>query len=136
MASGQSIKIDQSSSTLRLDPNATVRVVGNLQVEVPQPSKEQLQPDATSQSDDLPITDYTIFRNSTYGTGQVVSGWTYSLSDTIRPKFQYCYYTQDIERGISTRLALAINGVVLPPLNKATFDLSAAAANCNWFSGF
>ena len=123
---------------MQLDPNASVRVIGDLQVDVPQPSKEQLQQETTSKNDDLPITDYTIFRNAAYGSGEVVSGWSYDLSDTVRPKFQYCYYTENVGRGIATRLRLAVNGVVAPRSNvfKPTFDINAAAANCVWFSGF
>jgi hypothetical protein len=138
LADGQNVKLDQSSSIIKLDPNASVRVIGDLKVDVPQPSKEQLQQETTSKSDDVPITDYTIFRSAAYGSGQVISGWSYDLSDTVRPKFQYCYYTEDIERGLATRLPLAVNGSVLPPSNvsKSSFDLSAAAANCFWFSGF
>jgi len=138
LADGQEVKLDQASSTVKLDPNSSIRVIGDLKVDVPQPSKEQLQQDTTSKSDELPITDYTIFRNAAYGSGEVVSGWSYDLSDTVRPKFQYCYYTVDIERGVSTRLPLAVNGSVLPPSNvlKSPFDSRAAAANCVWFSGF
>jgi hypothetical protein len=138
LADGENVKIDQHSSTVKIDPNASVRVIGDLKVDVPQPSQEQLQPDATSKSDDIPITDYTIFRSAAYGSGQVVSGWSFDLSDTIRPKFQYCYYAQDVERGISTKLPLAVNGLVLPRPNaaKPSFDLSAASSNCVWFSGY
>ena len=138
LAEGQNVKIDQHTSTIKIDPNASVRVIGDLKVDVPQPSQKQLQPDATSKSDDIPITDYTIFRSAAYGSGQVVSGWSFDLSDTIRPKFQYCYYAQDVERGISTKLPLAVNGLVLPRPNaaKPSFDLSAASSNCVWFSGY
>jgi hypothetical protein len=138
LAEGQNVKIDEHTSTIKIDPNASVRVIGDLKVDVPQPSQEQLQPDATSKSDDIPITDYTIFRNAAYGSGQVVSGWSYDLSDTIRPKFQYCYYSEGVERGISTKLVLAVNGLVLPRPNaaKPSFDLTAASSNCVWFSGF
>jgi hypothetical protein len=137
LADGQNVQIDQRSSTVKLDPNASLRVIGDVQVEVPQPSKEQLQQETTSKSDDLPITDYTIFKGAAYGSGAVVSGWSYDLSDTIRPKFQYCYYTEDVQRGIATRLPLAVNGFVLPrsDASKPTFDLNAAATNCVWFSG-
>ena len=138
LADGESVKIDQRTSTVQLDPNASVRMIGDLKVDVPQPSKEQLQEETTSKNDDLPITDYTIFRNVPYSTGAVVSAWSYDLSDTVRPKSQFCYYTEDVARGIATRLRLAINGVVVPRSKafKPTFDINAAAANCVWFSGF
>jgi hypothetical protein len=137
LASGQTVKLDEDA-TVKIDPNSSVHVVGDLKVEVPQPSKDQLQPDTTSASNDLPITDYTIFRNVTYGSGQVVSGWQYDLSDALRPKFEYCYYTENIERGLAADITLAINGSARRPSepSKTSFDFDGAVGNCFWFSGF
>lgn len=137
IADGQSVKLDQNT-IVKLDPASSVRVVGDLKIDVPQPSKEQLQPDATSNSNDLPFTDYTIFRDVAYSTGQVVSGWSYDLSDTTHPKFQYCYFTQNIERGLATKYILAVNGSMRPPSSSArpSFDFDGAVANCSWFSGY
>jgi hypothetical protein len=131
LAGGQTVKLDQSSATLRLDPNSSVRVVG---LDVPQPSKEQLQQETTSSSNEIPITDYVVFKSVKFSSGEVTTAWKYDLSDTIRPKLQYCYYAEQIERGKATRLTLAVDGVVLPP-SKLTFDSTAAASNCVWFSG-
>jgi len=53
----------------------SVRVVGDLKIDMPQPSKQQLQLETTSASDELPFTNYTIFRSVNYDTGAVVTGW-------------------------------------------------------------
>ena len=84
LAGGQTVKLDEGA-TLRLDPNASVRVAGDFKM--PQPSKQQLQVDATSQNNELPFTSYTIFKSVSYGSGEVVSAWSYDLSDTMRPKY-------------------------------------------------
>src|SRR5262245_1347102 len=84
LASGQTVKLDESA-TVRLDPNASVRVVGD--VKMLQPSKQQLQVDTTSGSDELPFTSYTIFKTVRYGSGAVETAWAYDLSDTMRPKY-------------------------------------------------
>jgi hypothetical protein len=134
LAAGQIVRLNEGA-TVKIDQSSSVHVVGDLKVEVPQPSKDQLQQDATSASHDLPIRDYTIFRNVTFGSGQVVSGWQYDLSDPLRPKFVYCYYPEDIERGLAAKYTLGINGSVQRPLDssKSTFDFDRAAANCFWF---
>jgi hypothetical protein len=133
LARGQIVRLDEGA-TVRMDPSSSVHVVGDLKVEVPQP----FQADTTSASNDLPITDYTIFRNVTYGSGRVVSGWQYDLSDSLRPKFEYCYYSENIERGLAAKYTLAVNGSARRPSepSKTAFDFDGAVANCFWFSGF
>jgi len=137
LASGQTVKLEEGAS-VKLDPDSTVKVVGDLKVDVPQPSPEQLQTQTTSESDDLPFTDYTIFRSTIFGSGKVVSGWSYDLSDTVRPRFEYCYYAQSIERGLEAKYTLAINGSAHRPsdISKVKFNFDGAFANCFWFSGF
>src|SRR5581483_607658 len=96
LSPGQTVKLEDGT-IVRLDPNSSVRVVGDLKM--PQPSQRQLQPDTTSKSDELPFTSYTIFRSVSYGPGRVETGWNFDLSDTTRPKAQYCSYIQSIDRG-------------------------------------
>jgi hypothetical protein len=136
LALGQTVKLDQSA-VVKLDPNSSVRVVGDLKVDMPQPSKRQLQLDTTSRSDELPLTNYTIFRSVGHGSGKVVTGWNYDPSDPLRPKVQYCYYEQSIDRGLEVRYSIAVNNSPLRPssLAKLSFDFDGALANCIWFSG-
>jgi hypothetical protein len=113
----------------------SVRVAGDLKM--PQPSNQQLQVDTTSQSNELPFTSYTIFKTVNYGSGVVESGWSYDLSDTMRPKFQHCQYRQSLDKGVAGKFALAVNGFPLRPssLARLSFNFDEALANCIWVSG-
>jgi hypothetical protein len=135
LASGQSVKLDERAM-LRLDPNSSIRVVGDLKVEFPHPSQEQLQMEAKSKNDELPFTSYTIFKTVAYGSGKVVSGWKFDLSDN-RPKHQYCYYEQNIARGVSRSVTIALNGSPrsVPPSSKLAVNFDGAVANCIWYAG-
>jgi hypothetical protein len=136
LSAGQTIKIEDGA-IVKLDPNSSIRVVGDLKLDIPQPSKQQLQLDATTKGNELPLTDYTIFRAVSYGSGEVVTGWNYGLSDTIRPRAQYCYYSQNLEKGLAAKFTLAFNGSPRrpSPLAKVSFNYDAALANCIWYSG-
>jgi hypothetical protein len=48
LAPGQTVKLDEGA-TVKLDPTSSVRVVGDLKIDMPQPSKQQLQLDATTE---------------------------------------------------------------------------------------
>ncbi len=132
----QVVKLDDGA-IVKLDPKSSVRVVGDLKLDVPQPSRQQLQLDTMSRSDELPFTNYTIFKNVHFGGGEVVSGWNFDLSDTTRPKYQFCYYNQSVERGLGFRQIIAANRTPLrsPAPAKTRFDFDAAFLNCIWFSG-
>jgi hypothetical protein len=136
LASGQTIKLDEGA-TVRLDPNASVRVVGDLKML--QPSKEQLQVDAKSGKDDLPFTSYTIFKVVRYGSGFIETAWDYDLSDTMRPKLQYCFHRQSlaIDKNLASKVSLAVNGFPRKPSSsvRLPFNFDEAVANCIWFSG-
>lgn len=133
LAPSQTIKLAEGT-TLRLDPNSSVRVIGDLKM--PQPSAYQLQPDIMS-GDQLPFTSYTIFRSVNFGAGRVETGWSFDLSDTTRPKTQYCSYIQTIAKGAQTKDVIAVNGVASRPTDatKIRFNFDGAVANCVWFSG-
>src|SRR5262245_15389626 len=103
---------------------------------MPQPSDRQLQPNTMS-GDQLPFTSYTVFRSVPFGGGRVETGWDYSLSDTTRPRSQYCSFIQSISKGAQVKDVIAVNGFPRRPsaLLKASFNLDGAIANCIWFSG-
>jgi hypothetical protein len=96
----------------------------------------QLQPNTMS-GDRLPFTTYTIFRSVPYGAGRVETGWNFALSDTTRPRSQYCSYIQTIGQGAQVMDVIAVNGYPRrpSPLVKTSFDFDGAVANCIWFSG-
>jgi hypothetical protein len=136
LAPGQTVKLVESA-TVKLDPTSSIRVVGDLKLDVPRPSKQQLQLDATTRSAEMPFTNYTIFRDVSYGSGEVVTGWNYDLEDTIRPKSQFCYYRQRLDEGVSAKYILAVDASPRrpSPLAKLSFNFDGALASCIWFSG-
>jgi hypothetical protein len=137
LAPDQTIRLSEGTM-VKLDPSSSVRIIGNIKVDVPQPSKQQLQLDTTSQSDQLPFTEYTVFRDIDYEKGHVVTGWNYDLTDQMRPQTQICYYEESHSQGVSARYTLAVNNYPRRPsaLTKVSFDFDGALANCIWFSGY
>jgi hypothetical protein len=136
LAKDQSVKLAEGS-VVKLDPASSVRVTGDFKTDVPQPSKRQLQLDATTNSKDLPFTRYTVFKSAPFGAGVVVTGWNFELSDTSRPQVQRCYYEQTLDKGIAATQTVAVDGAVRRPsaLTKLSFDFDGALGNCIWFSG-
>jgi hypothetical protein len=136
LASGQTVRLEEGT-TVKLDPSSSVRVIGDLKIDMPQPSKQQLQLDTTSTNDELPFTNYTVFRSVGYESGVVVTGWNYDLTDHLRPRVQYCYYEQNVNKDLSVRYTIAVNNSPLPPspLVKPKFNFDGAVSNCIWFSG-
>jgi hypothetical protein len=136
LAKDQSVKLAEGS-VVKLDPGSSVRVTGDFKTDVPQPSKRQLQLDATTTSKDLPFTRYTVFKSAPFGAGVVVTGWNFELTDTSRPHFQRCYYEQFLDKGIAATQTIAIDGSPRRPsaLTKLSFDFDGALGNCTWFSG-
>jgi hypothetical protein len=125
------------ASLVKLDPSSAIRVIGDLKYDLPQPSKQQLQADATSRSHGLPFTSYTVFKSTNFGAGQVETGWNFDLSDPIRPKSQFCSYRQSISKGKAIKYTIAVDGAARQPspLAKLSFDFDEALSNCIWFSG-
>lgn len=136
IAGGQTIRL-QEGAIAKLDPSSSVHIIGDLKVNVPQPSKQQLQLDATTGNKELAFTRYTIFNAASFGSGTVTTGWSFDLSDTSRPTYQRCYYEQVLDKGIAATQTIAIDGSPRRPsaLTKLSFDFDGAVANCIWFSG-
>ncbi len=136
LAPEQTVKLAEGTS-IKLDPESTIRVLGDLKLDVPQPSKKQLQLDTTSGSNELPFTRYTVFKYAKYGSGEVVTGWGFELSDTSRPTYQRCYYEEILASGVSASQTIALNGFPRRPsaLTKLSFDFDGALSSCIWFSG-
>ena len=135
LVAGQTVAL-KDGATVKLDPNSAIRVVGDLKYGLPQPSKQQLQEDATSRRNELPFTSYTVFKSTNFGPGQVETGWEFHLSDPIRPKMQFCHYRLSISKGKEIKYTIAADGKSRPPsLAKLPFNFDAALSNCIWFSG-
>lgn len=136
LSPGQTVKLAEPA-TVALDPNSSVRVVGDFKIDVPQPSKQQLQLDTTSNSKEAPFTRYTVFKGQAFGSGYVVTSWNFDLTDTSKPNYQRCYYEQNLDKGIAATQTIAVDGSPRPlsTLAKLPFDFEGAVANCIWFSG-
>jgi hypothetical protein len=136
LAKDQTVKLAEGSM-VKLDPASSVRVTGDFKTDVPQPSKRQLQLDATTNNKDLPFTRYTVFKSAPFGAGVVVTGWGFELTDTSKPQFQRCYYEQTLDKGIAATQTIAVDGAPRRPsaLAKLSFDFDGALGNCIWFSG-
>jgi hypothetical protein len=134
VASGQTVKLEEGAM-VRLDPNASVRVVGD--IKIPKPSNEQLQVNTTNGSDELPFTSYTIFKVVGYGSGRVETAWAFDLSDTTRPRYQHCNYRQKVDEGLVGVMTIGTNGYPRRPssLTRLSFNFDGAVSNCVWFSG-
>jgi hypothetical protein len=135
LAPGQAVRLEEGA-VVALDQKSTVRIV-DMRVDTPQPSKQQLQVGTTSRSEELPFTNYTIFKHVNTGKASVVTGWDYDLSDTLRPRSQFCYYQEKFEKGrAAIKYIIALNGAPYraSPLAKSD-DFDSAVANCIWFSG-
>jgi hypothetical protein len=135
LAPGQTVRLEEGA-IVALDQQSTVRIV-DMRIDTPQPSKQQLQVGATSKSDELPFTNYTIFKHVNVGKSSIVTGWDYDLSDTLRPRSQFCYYTEKSEKsGPAVKYMIALNGAPYraSPLAKSA-DFDGTVANCIWFSG-
>jgi hypothetical protein len=136
IAKGQTVALAEGSA-VKISPDSSIRVVGDFKFDVPQPSKQQLQIDATSRSKEIPFTRYTVFKQVKFNTGNVVTGWSFELSDPLSPTFQHCYYEEMLANNVSASQTIGVNGLPRRPsaLSKLTFDFDGALANCFWFSG-
>ena len=136
LAPGQTVAL-ADGAIIKLDSNSSVRVVGDLKFDLPQPSKQQLQEDTTSRHKELPFTSYTVFKSTNFASGQVETGWNFDLADPTRPTSQYCNYRQSLSKGKAVKYTIAVNGTPQPPspLAKLSFNFDEAITNCIWFSG-
>jgi hypothetical protein len=122
LASNQNVSLS-GDAIVKLAENFSVRVANNFHMA--QPSTQQLQLDTKSKSSELSFTNYTIFKGVECGQGPVVTGWNYDLTDTIRPKSQFCYYKQEQE-GVAGKYIIAVNNTAERPSALATvsFDFN------------
>jgi hypothetical protein len=136
LAPGQTVQL-ADGAIVTLDPDSVIRVVGNLKVDIPQPSKDQLQLDVTASGQELPFTEYVVFKSVNFASGEVVTGWGFDLADPVRPKAQFCYYAQKLAKGVSAKQMLAFDASPRRPSasTKLNFDFDGALSNCIWFSG-
>ena len=122
----------KTEGTVKLDTDARIEA----RSEVPKPSTAQLGTGATPESKAAVQTNFTVFKNVPYGSGEVVTGWNFTASDQKAPGRQYCYYSEQLDGQSQVTVALGENGLMLPQDKARTnVDPKIAASNCVWFKG-
>lgn len=146
---GAKVTLDTTGSTVALDPNANVKLdAGNTMVkldpyatvglrgEIPRPTEAQLGQETKPMSKAPVGTAYTVFKNVTFGEGEVVSGWNFEI-DNPTPKSQYCYYKHGVEglTEITTMIAQNRKLLAQPKAPPGNLNPRLAAESCVWFGG-
>ena len=108
--SSSKIGIDKNSA-VRISPDSTVTINGNIRVIQPKPSSEQLDLKAVSKGGVSPITDYIIFRDINFGNGQVETKYVYNIDTPERPRVQICGYYQTITSTKSISFNVGKDGI-------------------------
>ena len=121
-------------SSVKLDPNATVRLDTHIDINGPRPTDQQLAPNAMPPSAVKPVTNYTIFKSVKFDQGEVVTGWNYTTSADTKPNLQYCYYTHLTGENVSARFTIGTDGLPVSRGADWDFDNVAAFSNCTWFN--
>ena len=126
----------KTEGTVKLDPDAKVEVGGAPRSEVPTPTAAQLGAGTSPDSKAPVLTNFTVFKNVPYGSGQVVTGWNFSSSEQKSPNHQYCYYSEQIDGTSKVTIDLGENGRSLPQAKaRVNVDPTIAYSNCVWFKG-
>ncbi len=99
------------------------------------PSAAQLGMTGMPRSGAPVVTNYTVFKSTAYGKGEVVTGWNYDSSDNPAPVRQYCYYRESGGDDLSVDYQFAIDGRLLPAMDHSPVEVADAARNCVWFDG-
>ena len=122
----------KTEGTVKLDPESTLAVGGRS--EIPTPTPAQLGAGAAPDSKAAVVTNFTVFKNVPFGSGQVVTGWNFSSSEQRSPNHQYCYYSEQIDGTSKVTIDLGENGRALPQAKARTnVDPAVAYSNCVWF---
>ena len=126
----------KAEGTVKLDPDARLATGGGGPSEVPRPTEAQLGGGAVPVSQAAVLTNFTVFKNVPYGSGQVVTGWNFTSSDQKAPAHQYCYYSEQIDGTSKVTIDLGENGrSVAQTRGRANVDPRVAYSNCVWFKG-
>jgi hypothetical protein len=134
LAKGQTITLDRKSRVF-LEPNATVRAEGQIEIQAPTISIPQ---NTSRPSQTVPmITNFTVFKRVPFNNGTVMTGWNFLTSSQKSPSDQYCYYTENADsNGLNVVLDIAEDQkMTTPKAIPQGFDMLAAFNRCVWFKG-
>ena len=89
----------------------------------------------TTNSQLVPVKDFTVFKYVPYSGGTVVTGWYFKTSMQDIPTSQYCYITSDDSGTGSNMTTIAKDRV--PTKEDSIFgsDYSEALSKCIWYKG-
>ncbi len=122
----------KTEGIVKLDPESTVGL--GSRSEVPTPTAAQLGAGATPESKASVLTNFTVFKNVPFGSGQVVTGWNFTSSEQKSPSHQYCYYSEQLDGTSKVTVDLGENGRALPQAKaRSNVDPTVAYSNCVWF---
>lgn len=137
-----------AAGTVALEPGGTVSTTGTVSVApggsvrvidggtITRPTERQLTGSSTTVVTGKTVTNYTIFKSVSFGSGQVKTGWDFVTSEQDTPTRQFCYYTEEAGAGMQMIMSLAQDGKMLDAARAyKALDIKAAAAQCVWFNG-
>ena len=123
----------KTEGTVKLDPDAKITAAAPAPSEMPRPTDSQLGAGSTPAA---VTTAFTVFKNTPFGSGQVVTGWNFTSSEQKTPQHQYCYYSEQLDGSSKVTIDLGENGRPTPlTKTKSNMDPIMAYANCVWFKG-
>ena len=123
----------KAEGTVKLDPESTL-ALAQKPPEAPRPTASQLGAGATPASQAAVATNFTVFKNVPFGSGQVVTGWNFTSSEQKTPQHQYCYYSEQIDGTSKMTIDLGENGrPAAISKTRSGMDPVLGYANCVWF---
>jgi hypothetical protein len=134
LAKGQTISLD-SGSRVFLDPKATVRVEGDINIPMPSVSTPESTVGRSAAARPI-ITNFTVFKSLPYQKGDVYTGWKFLTSAQRLPTSEYCYYTEKSQTSaLEPVMFIGVDGKIKPPKQvPKDFDVNEAFRRCVWFN--
>jgi hypothetical protein len=134
LANGQTVSLDARSRVF-LDPNAMVRVEGDINIPVPSVSIPQNTVGRSGGAIPI-ITNFTVFKRLPYQKGDVWTGWQFLTSAQRFPTSEYCYYTEKSETSpLEPVVFIGLDEKLKPPKQvPKDFDINNAFSRCVWFN--
>jgi hypothetical protein len=130
IAEGATVKL-QEGSTVKLADGSVVTVTGT----IPAQTQPHVLPTLRPEENQAIKTTVTVFKTLPHGDGEVVSGWKFASGDAKSPTEQYCYYSQKVGQGASTRQEIAGNRVISVDAPVAPAEQAARFQKCQWWQG-
>ena len=130
-----SVKLDPAGAGRRWTPNATVHLADDKAL--PRPTRDQLQARCRAGLEGRGARrNYTVFKAVKYGTGEVVTGYTFEpTSHGARASILLFRRQHGASQSFNTLHIAADGRYIAPPGPPAGFDPVKAAQNCVWFDG-